>query len=100
MTGLPLSPQDHEWVTAKWALIRKSQQTADKANNDWTRINAEINDYLDRDGTHDIVQRAQVKSQSLALADAYDVGKWHAGNAQRHIDDVMLFLRLKELGVL
>lgn len=97
---LALSPSEHEWLTAKWALIRKSQTIADKASNDWNRINDEIVDFLDRHSITDVVQRARRKQESLALQDAYDVGAWHSRNAQRHIDDVQLFLQLKSLELL
>lgn len=97
---IALSPSEHEWLTAKWALIRKSQAVADKASNDWNRINDEIVSFLDRARITDVVQRARRKQESLALQDAYDVGSWHSRNAQRHIDDVQLFLQLKILELL
>jgi hypothetical protein len=40
-----------------------------------------------------------MKSESLPLKDALDTGKWHSANAQRHIDDLHLFLKMKELGL-
>jgi len=74
---------------------------AQGASHDETQsiINA-INVYLDQSGIVDIVQRARIKGESLPLKDALEKGKWHAQNAQRHIDDLMLFLKMKELGVL
>lgn len=91
---------DRQWIKLKWSKIRKSQQMADDANNQWTRLNGEINRYMDESGMVDIVQRAKVKGGSLPLKDALEQGKWHAANAQRHIDDMMLFLRLRELEIL
>lgn len=98
--GTSFTETEREWVSRKWALIRASQQAADKCNNDWQRINAEIIDYLDRSHVTDWLERIRIKSQSLSLDDALTSGRWHAQNAQRHIDDVQLFLRLKELGLL
>lgn len=97
---LALNPDEREWVAMKWREIRRAQALADASNNTWKRINDEIVSYLDRSGVGDVVQRARIKSQSLSLGDALSVGKWHSENAQRHIDDVSLFLRLKELGIL
>lgn len=102
MNGSPSSftAAEREWVSKKWALIRHSQQQADKCNADWQRINAEINDYMDRSHITDWLQRVRVKSESLSLQDALVTGRWFAENAQRHIDDVQLFLRLRETGLL
>jgi hypothetical protein len=97
---LVLGPDERQFVSAKWKKIRKSQRLADRASNRWEQISAELNDYLDRSQITDIVVRARTRSTSIALIDAYDDGKWHSANAQRHIDDLALFLRLKELGLL
>lgn len=98
--SLNLSENELRFVAAKWRKIRESQQTADQANNDWKRIGAEIRDYLDRSGIHEMLARAKVMQESLALADALEVGDLHARTAQRHIDDLRLFLVLKEHGLL
>lgn len=97
---LGLDDNEQEWVAAKWREIRRAQALADAANNEWHRLNDEIKSYLDRSGVSDIKQRALIKSESLTLKDAFSVGEWHAANSQRHIDDLALFLRMKELGVL
>lgn len=97
---IQLDDHDREWIKRKWALIRESQQKADRANRDWNNINNSINDYLDRKGETDIVQRAKIKGDSIPLKDALSTGTWHARNAERHIHDVNLFLKMKELGVL
>jgi hypothetical protein len=94
---LGITGDERLWVAAKWDLVRRSQMAADKATNDWHRIGDEIDDYMCRAGITDVVQRDRVKGESLSLRDALETGKWHAANAQRHIDDVLLYLRLKEL---
>lgn len=88
------------WIRGKWDAIRKAQRLADAANNDWQRINGEINRYLDDSGITDVIQRAKIKGESLALRDAFAIGNWHARNAERHIHDLQLFLKLKEMGLL
>lgn len=106
---IQLTPTDKEWVKRKWTLIRASQVKADKANNDWNRINNEINDKHRREdqrrharGDFPLtdLMKAQAKSASLPLQDALETGKWHSRNAERHIHDVSLFLKLKELEIL
>jgi hypothetical protein len=97
---IELKKDEKEWLRLKWLKIRKSQQTADQSSNNWNRINGEINRYLDESGERDVVQRTKIKSESLALKDALEVGKWHSAEAERHIADVQLFLQMKELGVL
>jgi hypothetical protein len=97
---LRLSPEEVKWIQLKWEKIRKSQQIADEASNRWNRLNGEINRWMDDTGIIDIVQRTSTKSKSLPLRDALETGKWHAAESQRHIDDLNLFLRLKELEVL
>lgn len=87
------------WIDLKWAKIRRSQMLADKANNEWTEINTAINRWMDESGIIDIVQRTKVKGASLPLKDALAVGTWHSAEASRHIADLQLFLKLKELGV-
>lgn len=87
------------WIDLKWAKIRRSQQMADKANNDWNEINSAINRWMDETGMVDIVQRTRTKSQSIPLKDALAVGTWHSAEASRHIADLQLFLKLKELGI-
>jgi hypothetical protein len=94
------SQDERRWVQMKWGQIRTAQRLADVASNKWKRVNDEINDYLDRKGEFDIVQRAKVKSESLALKDALATGNWHSRNAERHIHDVDLFLKLKGVGLL
>jgi hypothetical protein len=95
-----LESKDLEWINKKWIQVRKAQQLADQANNDWKRVSAEINSYLDRSEIRDPVQRMRIRNESLALKDALDVGNWHSRNAERHIADVQLFLRLREMEVL
>lgn len=98
--SLRLTSNEVKWLREKWVRIRKSQQTADSAGNDWNRINGEINRWMDESGVVDVVQRAKIKGESLALKDALESGKWHSAEAVRHIEDIKLFLRLKELEVL
>lgn len=100
MAKVTLKPDEEKWVNSKWGLIRQAQMIADEANNRWKRINSEINDWLNRGGVEDIKQRTKIKSESIPLKDALETGKWHSGNAQRHIDDLMLFLKLKEMEIL
>lgn len=108
MTAIRLSPTDREWISKKWELIRISQRKADEANNDWNRINDEINDRHRREHERRMastglpltdLMRAQDKAASLPLQDALATGNWHSRNAERHIQDVMLFLKMKELGI-
>lgn len=98
--SLDLGADELEWVNEKWRLIRRSSALADAASNDWQRVQAEVTSYLDRSGLTDILQRARVMSENVTLSDALEAGSWHAKNAQRHIDDLNLFLRLKELNLL
>jgi hypothetical protein len=95
-----LPPKDREWIMLKWDKVRAAQQRADKAGNRWNKLNDEINDYLNRECITDLVQRDKIKSESLPLKDALEEGKWHSAEAQRHIADVQLFLRLRELEIL
>ena len=104
-----LHDTDRKWIERKWKLIRQSQMKADAANNEWNRINDEINDLHRRDDTRRAergdfpltdLMKAQAKSASLPLKDALDTGKWHSRNAERHIHDVQLFLQLKSLEIL
>jgi hypothetical protein len=103
-----LDPVERQWIDRKWALIRESQRRADAANVKWNRINDEINHKHERDDQRRTergdfpltdLMKAQAKSASLPLRDALDTGNWHSRNAERHIQDVMLFLKLKELGL-
>lgn len=95
-----LNSKDRKWVLLKWAQIRESQKAADKANKDYEVLSDAINDKLDREKCTDVVARADRRGSSLALAELMGAGNWHARNAERHIHDVNLFLRMKELNVL
>lgn len=104
-----LDEAETKWVRAKWALIRAAQAQADAANNNWKEINAAINEKhamedVQRRKRNDFpktdLMKSQEKDASLPLKDALSTGNWHARNAERHIHDLNLFLRLKELGVL
>lgn len=90
---------DLKWVAFKWKEIRNAQKEADAANAKWKRLNDEITEYLDAKGITDVVQVADIKNQSLALNDALGTGNWHSRNAERHIADVQLFLKLHETGL-
>lgn len=74
--------------------------TADQCNNKWRKLSDEVNDYMDRKGLTDPVQRVKVKGENLELADLFANGKWWRQEAQAHTDDLNLFLRLKEMGLL
>lgn len=91
---------DIEWVRRKWALIREYHQIADRANAKYRRISAELNDYLDRSYITDMVQRARIRGESLPLMDAIEEGAWFRREAQAHAEDLGLYLKLKELGLL
>jgi hypothetical protein len=97
---LQLTEQERNWVKLKWGKVRRAQREADKSGNEWNLLNDAINVYLDQSGESDIVQRTSIKSKSIPLKDALETGKWHSAEAQRHIDDIQLFLRLKELEIL
>ena len=103
-----LLPSEREWIEKKWQQIRASQRKADEANNNWNRINDEINDKHRRESERRMqrgdfpltdLMMAQAKSASLPLQDALATGNWHSRNAERHILDVTLFLKMRELGV-
>lgn len=94
------SAQDREWIARKWTIIRDANTKADKAVNAWRKLSDEVNDYMDRAGITDPVQRAKVKGENLRLADLFAEGQWYRGEAQGHIADVGLFLELKRAGVL
>lgn len=96
--GMP--PDQKKWVQAKWAAIRKAQQKADEANNNWSQVNDGINEWLTGMQITDPVQRAKIKGESLELKDALSTGSWHARNAERHIHDLQLYLKLIEMGLL
>lgn len=95
-----MSPDEKAWVHAKWAAIRKAQQKADQSNNDWASLNDSLNEYLTGMQITDPVQRAKIKGENLGLKDALSTGGWHARNAERHIHDLQLFLKMKEMGLL
>lgn len=91
---------DREWVRRKWELIRAYHTTADKCSNRWRKLSDEINNYLDRSGITDPKARAALKGENLELADLFANQGWFRKEAQAHTTDLMLFLRLKEVGLL
>lgn len=104
-----LTSTEKEWVARKWRLIRASQQKADQANADWNRINDAINDKHRREHERRMattgfpltdLMRAKDKSASLPLKDALDTGNWHSRNAERHLLDLQVFLKMKEMGLM
>jgi hypothetical protein len=106
--SIRLTDNERRWVAVKWQEIRAAQRTADRANAAWKRANSLANQQLDHNSDARVRQgrdplsefaRAKMKSESLPLKDALDTGKWHSANAQRHIDDLHLFLKMKELGL-
>lgn len=94
------SANERQWVAAKWALIRDAQINADKSVANWRRVNDEVMDYLKRAGITDPAQIAEVKGANLQLSDYLSRGQWYRAEAQGHIADVNLFLRLKEYHLL
>lgn len=92
--------RDREWVAAKWRLIRQAQQEADKAIAKWRRVSDEVNTHLDSHHITDIIQRGRVRGENLSMQDAMSTAQWFRAEAQAHIADVTLFLRLKEMGLL
>ena len=104
-----LTESEIRWVRRKWDLIRASQMAADKANQEWNTINDGFKEKFAADDARreergqfplTDLMKAQAKEASLPLKDALATGNWHSRNAERHIHDVTLFLRLKELGIL
>lgn len=98
--SLEMTDSEKRWLRRKWEKIRESQRLADEADIKWKEIGAALNEYLDRKFITDIVQRTKIKAESIALKDALETGKWHSRNAERHIHDVSLFIKLRELDVL
>lgn len=96
---MKLSKDERRWISLKWREIRNAQQLADRANRRWKELNDAVNSYLDRMGINDPVQRMRHKEVNIALKDELATGNWHSRNAERHIADVQLFLKLRELGV-
>jgi hypothetical protein len=106
---LDLTESEIRWLKRKWDNIRQSQMAADAANNEWNQINDAINEkHAAEDARRaergDLpltdLMKAEAKGASLALSDALGAGNWHSRNAERHIADVQLFLKLKELDIL
>lgn len=97
---LSFTDTDFEWVCRKWAIIRDFQQKADNAFAKSRRINDELNDYLDRNGVRDIVQRANIRQQSIPLLEAAEDLWAFRREAQAHMEDLNLYLKLKEVGLL
>lgn len=98
--SLYFAENEREWVHLKWGRIRDAMQQADTAVNKWERLSDEVNTYLDAHKITDIVQRTNIRGENLALSDALATGQWFRGVAQAHVDDLNLYLRLKELGLL
>lgn len=92
--------EEMTWLHRKWAIIRRSQTQADRAVNDWRKLSDEVNDYMDRSGILDPLQRSKVKRENLRLMDLSELGAFYRREASAHCQDVYLFLRLKEMGVL
>lgn len=106
---MELTTQEKRWVALKWKQIREGQRKADEANNEWNEINDAIKiKHLKEDHRRMLrgdfpmtdLMKSQAKSASLPLKDALDTGKWHSANAQRHIDDLQLFITMKKEGLL
>lgn len=109
MEQVKLDDTERKWIKLKWAQIRMAQQKADDANRKWQQISAEINDKHAREDTRRAergdfpmtdLMKAQAKEASLPLKEALSVGNWHSRNAERHIHDLKLFLKMKEMGLL
>lgn len=62
-------------------LMQEAVRQTQKFDAQWNRINDELNDLLDRKGEKDVVQRARLKEQNLALADALGAGNWWRAKA-------------------
>lgn len=106
---LRLAPEDRAWLQKRWDRIRQSAQRADRADDLWNDLNDAFNEKIRAENLrrrargmapHSDLSVVQQKENWLPLKDALETGRWHAANAQRHIDDVALFLRLKELELL
>lgn len=102
------SDAEVKWVERKWAKIRESQIQADKSSNEWNEINNAIKDKHAREDARRAeigqfpltdLMKAQEKDASLPLKDALATGNWHSRNAERHIHDLQLFLKMKEMGL-
>jgi hypothetical protein len=100
MQPVAFTADERRWIRLKWEAIRGAQQTADQANREWQGLSKSIDSWLDSSGITDVVQRTKIKAENLGLKDALETGRWHAQNAQRHIDDLMCFLKMKDMGLL
>lgn len=90
---------ERTWMRRKWEIIRDAQRQADKAINQWRLLSDEVIDYLDRSSITDPVQRARIKGENLRLTDLFTLGQWYRNEARAHMEDLNLFLRLKEMGI-
>lgn len=79
----PVKPlnETEKYLVSLRELMREAVKKTQHYDAKWNRLNDEMNDYLDRKGETDIVQRAHIKEMNLPLNDAYAAGQWWRGKA-------------------
>lgn len=69
-----LNPEQQEYINLQWRLLRQANAKAADFSRKWNAQNEAMNDWLDRSGITDPVQRAKRKADNLALLDLF--GAW------------------------
>lgn len=79
---MPRLNADHVlYIDRMWRRLREANLHTMRLDAEWNKINDELNDYLDRKGVQDVVQRTKMKGENLALADALAGGNWWRAKA-------------------
>lgn len=57
-------------------LLREAVAYTQMFDRLWNQKNDQLNDWLDRMGKHDVLQRATIKNENLTLQDYFGAGQW------------------------
>lgn len=68
---MKLTIKEYAYAQACMLNLRQAMQTASAASADWTAVSEEVNDWLDRSGITDIVERASIRDKNLTLKSAF-----------------------------
>lgn len=100
MRGMEIPEEQRWYLRERWDLLRAAQKKADEASYKWNVLNDKLNDYMDRKGEKDIVQRDKIKGQNLTLKGHLATWDFHRRDADRFATEILAFKAMKEMGAL
>ena len=89
--------KEYAYAQACLTNLRQAMQKASEASAHWEQVSAEVNDWMDRSGMTDIVERTGVRDKNLTLKSAFSKATFWQQECIRFASAVSALKDFKEM---